>query len=96
MQKTPPTFSEVKHQVIGKEAIITASITEAEEVWLYFRPSTFAPWQRQPETANENNQWAAQIALADGVQYYVVAENKYIAALSPARAAREFHEIKAK
>ena len=96
MQKTPPTFSEVKHQVIGKEAIITASITEAEEVWLYFRPSTFAPWQRQPMAANENNEWAAQIALADGVQYYVVAENKYIAALSPARAAREFHEIKAK
>lgn len=96
MQKTPPNIGEVKHQVMGEAAIITAAATDADEVWLYFRPSKFAPWQRQPMAANENDHWAAEITLSEEVQYYVVAENKYIAALSPARAAKEFYQVKAK
>jgi len=94
--KTPPAIGEVKHRVSGEVATITTSITEADAAWLYYRSQPFAPWQRQPMAANENQQWVAQIPLTTSVQYYVVAENKYIATLSPARAAREFYEIKPK
>ncbi|MEL6970020.1 MAG: CotH kinase family protein [Bacteroidota bacterium] len=96
MQKEQPSIAEVKHQVIGDNANITAQVEVADAVWLYHRRNADSPWQRQPMAANDNDAWMAQIPLSEDVQYYVVAENKYIAALSPARAAKEFYEIKAK
>lgn len=96
MQKEQPSIAEVAHQVIGDEASISAQVESADAVWLYHRSDPEAHWQRQPMAANEDAMWMAQIPLSEEVQYYVVAENKYIAALSPANAAREFHEIKAK
>jgi hypothetical protein len=96
MQKTPPGVSDVKHEIKGGNAMITTTATDAEEVWVYYRTGTFAPWKRQPMAVKENDKWAAELALSDELQYYIVAENKYIATLSPARAAREFYEIQVK
>ena len=80
----------------GSVDVILAANSKSAAVWLYHRRNPDSPWQRQPMAANEDNAWMAQIPLSEDVQYYVVAENKYIAALSPARAANEFYEIKAK
>lgn len=96
MQKDQAEITEVKHQVIGEDANITAQVKGADAVWLYHRTDPEAPWLRQPMAANEGEAWMAQIPLSEEVQYYVVAENKYIATLSPTHAAREFYEIKAK
>jgi len=96
MQKEQASIAGVEHQVLGEDVMVTAQVEGADAVWLYHRKDAEKPWQRQPMAANDGNAWSAQIPLSDDVQYYVVAENKYIATLSPAHAAKEFYEIKAK
>jgi spore coat protein CotH len=93
MQKTPPTIGEVKHQTEGEMATIEATVTDALTVWVYYRPKPYAPWQRLALTAMGGEQWAGEVPLSNGLQYYLVAENDRTAMLSPRRASKEFYEV---
>lgn len=94
--KAPPKIASVKHQVAADNAAFTVQATEADAVHVYYQAQPLAPWQRLPLTAATPGEWTGKVALSPGMRYYIVAENRYIAALSPARAGKEYYEIKAK
>ena len=94
MQKEQPTISDIGHQRENGEAMVTATITGAEEVWVYHRPDRYRPWTRQPMARSEDGtQWSATIPAEDDTQYYLVAENARTVRLSPERASYEFYEL---
>jgi hypothetical protein len=41
----------------------------------------------------EDGVWGAEIPDGKDIQYYVVAENQYIATVSPRRASKEFYTV---
>ncbi|RME92490.1 MAG: hypothetical protein D6772_16895, partial [Bacteroidetes bacterium] len=93
MQKTPPTISAVEHQTEGETAKITAEVSEALAVWVYYRPKRYAPWQRVAMDARGGTTWQLSVPLSNGLEYYLVAENEHTAMLSPRRASKEFYEV---
>jgi len=93
MQKKAPVITEVKHSVQGESVLISAQMSDSNTAWLYYRTKNHAPWQRMPMAANEEGSWTAEAEMGERFDYYVVAENKYIAKLSPVRAGMEFYEV---
>jgi spore coat protein CotH len=93
MQKTQPSIEDVDHDYSSGLATISAQVTDAMDVYVYYRSEPFGKWMRQPMADNENGKWIAQLTINQDTEYYLVAENKYIARLSPARAGKEVYEI---
>lgn len=93
MQKKAPSISNVKHSVKGDNILITAQISDGIDAWVYYRTSDHAPWQPILMTANDDNLWAAETIIGEHFDYYVLAENKYIAQFSPRRAGKEYYEV---
>lgn len=97
LQKAPPKIEDVKHQVAADKATFTVQATETDAVHVYFQTEATAPWQQQTlAAATVPGQWSCSVPMSPAMRYYIVAENKYIATLSPTRAGKEYHEIKAK
>lgn len=93
MQKKAPVITEVKHTVTGDSVFVTAQIADADAGWLYFRTENHGAWQRTALTASETSTWSAEAEIGERFDYYVIAENKYIAQLSPRRAGVEYYEV---
>lgn len=95
LQRTPPGISDVKHVVEGEKINITATVTDGTpvKVWLCYRYSDSGPFQATP-MSGETTAYLAAIDNKAGAQYYVIAENAQAATLSPARAAKEFYQVK--
>jgi len=93
MQKTQPGIEEVEHTYSNGQATISAQITDAAAAYVYYRSEPHGKWIRQALNAGENNKWEVQLTIEKNTDYYLVAENKYIARLSPARAGMEVHRI---
>lgn len=94
MQKAPPSITDVTHQVVGDTVNISCTTADADQLWLYYRGSRFAPWQQLAmKNEEESEAYNIDVPAQNGLQYYIVAENKYIASLSPKRASKEFYEL---
>jgi len=93
MMKTAPNITDVKHNVQGETAVISAQIADVIDAYVYFRTSEFGIWTQTPMAVNEDDKWTAEIAVGTHLDYYIVAENKYIAQLSPLRAGVEYYKI---
>ncbi len=94
LQRTPPAISEVAHAVEGEKINISAKVEGSPtKVWLCYRYSENGAFQRI-EMGGTAPAYLAGIENKPGAQYYLIAENAQAASLSPARAAKEFYQVK--
>ncbi len=91
LRKTPPSISNVKHESTEEEITITAQLGNTEKVWLYYRSENMI-FKSTPMTREEAT-YTATIPNQPNTQYYILAENKEAAMLSPERAAYEFYSV---
>ena len=91
LRKTPPSITNVKHESTEEEITVSAQLGNTETVWLYYRSENMLfksiPMEREGTT------YSATIPKQPNTQYYILAENKEAAALSPERAAYEFYSV---
>ena len=103
ISKEPPVISEVKHIDYGEIIAVNAKLEGAEGAWLFYRYGKIGPWKKlemfddsgHDDQMAEDGIWGATITIdkekKKPVQYFVVAENQYTAALSPERASFEVY-----
>ena len=96
----PPTIAEVKSNTVDDQIGITAKVEGAQKVWLFFRAGKHGHFQKIPmgdqghhhdQEANDGI-WGITVKKLPLLHYYIVAEGKATASVSPARASREFYE----
>lgn len=101
LQKEGPVVEKPVHLKLGETVAITTKVTGATKVTVYYRNGKYAPWMRadllddgghQDEMA-EDGVWGGEIPAGKSIQYYIVAENAFIATLSPRRASKEFYSV---
>lgn len=89
---------------VGSTITITASVMDANDVYIGYRSDESGPFTKQlmyddgvhNDGASGDGVYGVAIELASAlVQYYIYAENDVIGAFSPARAEYEFHNIEA-
>ncbi|MCB0546818.1 MAG: CotH kinase family protein [Phaeodactylibacter sp.] len=103
ISKDPPVIKEVKHIDFGDIVAVNGRLEGAEAGWLFYRYGNLGPWRKLEmfDDSGHDDQmagdgiWGATI-LKDKekdkpIQYYIVAENQYTAALSPERASFEVY-----
>jgi hypothetical protein len=94
LQRTPPVISEAKHVVEGEKINISATVEGSPvKVWLCYRYGGTGAFQRV-EMSGEAPAYLFAIENKPDAQYYLIAENAQAASLSPARAAKEFYQVK--
>jgi CotH kinase protein len=101
IRKKAPSISEVKHIGKNEKNVITAKVDEAEKVYLAYRLKKYAPFQRIEMTDDgmkgddilDDGIFSVNIEMGNGAEYYIIAEGKKNASLSPARASFEFYTI---
>ena len=102
LQKMPPRITEVQHKKKENQAYISAKFENATQAHLFYRYQKHAPFEQllmKDDGASEDRSagdsiYGAGIEWKPGIEYYIVGENEKTAALSPERAAFEYHEIK--
>lgn len=98
--KEDPIIADVKHESDGASVTISATVTQSEQVWLYYRTVQRGPFQRiemsntsgYSESVSENV-WAISLDKSEVLEYYLVAEGDKTLSLSPERAAFEFYVV---
>ncbi|MCB0585915.1 MAG: CotH kinase family protein, partial [Phaeodactylibacter sp.] len=103
ISKEPPAINEVKHLDYDEIVAVNATLEGAESAWLFYRYGKLGPWKKlemfddsgHDDQMAEDGIWGATIEKdkerEEPIQYFVVAENKYTAALSPERASFEVY-----
>ena len=92
-------------QPFGKAIPVTAVISDANKVWLYYRNRSFAPFQaiqmyddgQHYDNQAGDNIFGAAIPAQDAgvtVHYYIYAENNEAGSFSPARAENQYYLVK--
>lgn len=98
--KEEPLIADVKHEINGNSVTLSATVTQSEQVWLYYRTVARGPFQRlemsntsgYSESVSENI-WALTLDKSEVLEYYLVAEGEKALSLSPERAAFEFYVV---
>lgn len=101
LTKEPPSIANVKHQVSDKKILVTATLSQADNGWLYYRNHPMYAFKRiAMNDAGKNGDTTAGDGVfsvsipADKVKhYYVVGENEEAAALFPERASFEYLKV---
>ncbi|MEN0048634.1 MAG: CotH kinase family protein [Bacteroidota bacterium] len=101
IKKETPEFIGVEYEEQDTAISITTTTTSIEQCWLFYRygESDFfhrVAMTKDGEQENEGVQevnWLYEVPKQAGLQYYLVAEDKKTASLSPKKAAHEFHEV---
>jgi len=104
INKKTPEFISVQHEEQDSAVSIMTTTTDIEQCWLFYRYGKSDFFHRvamtkdgkQENNGVQENNWRYEIPQQAGIQYYVVAEDKKTAALSPEKAAHEFYEVAAK
>jgi len=92
---TNPEVSDVKHETTGGGVEISATVKDAKNVYLVWRPGERSSFKRVEMTPGENDRWSLTLTGQTTLQYYLIAEGDRLAICSPERAAYEFYEVKA-
>jgi spore coat protein CotH len=101
LSKEGPALEKPTALKLGSTVAISAKATGATKMTLYYRYGQYTPWKQaelkddgghQDEMA-EDGIWGAEIPDGKDIQYYIVAENQYIATVSPRRASKEFYSV---
>ena len=101
MQQPVPHIDKVEHFSIEQDLVVNASIEGAEKAWLFYRYEPhhlFAKVQIYDDGGHNDEQptdgiWGTTIKNYEGTQYYIVAEGKTEASLSPKHAANEYYTV---
>lgn len=94
--KPAPELSNVQHIIEADTVMIQATATEADQLWLFHKKSGKLNFSKQKmeQSDDDSSLWSLRLPLSEkGMDYYIVAENKFIASLSPARASYEFYKV---
>lgn len=102
LKKVPAQINNVQHRRDGDQTFITARVDAAETLWLAYRYKDHAPFKRVKmlDDGEHGDQTAGDqvygfgIKHQPGIQYYLIAIKDKTAALSPEKAAFEFHEVR--
>jgi spore coat protein CotH len=98
----PPKIDTIEYIDLGEEAIFATRLEGATRAWLFYRNDTkgnFRAVEMLDDGASGDEMEADQIYgvvvpytnIDEPIQYFIVAENKRTAALSPERASFEYH-----
>lgn len=101
---TQPTITDVYENipVINVPFTFVATIADADQAWMYYRPSRFDPYERielfddgmHDDGAAGDGLYAASFTMTEVyMQYYVYAENAQTGRFSPERAAFEYYDV---
>ncbi|MEM8525217.1 MAG: CotH kinase family protein [Bacteroidota bacterium] len=104
IKKEAPEFIKVQHEEQDSAISITATTTDIEQCWLFYRYGKSDFFHRvamakdgeQENKGVKENNWRYDLPKQATLQYYFVAEDKKTAALSPRKAAHEFHKVELK
>ncbi|MEY3368862.1 MAG: hypothetical protein RI973_2017 [Bacteroidota bacterium] len=97
-----PVVNKPLHVLNGSQLQLTASATDVQKLWLFYRESAAAPFKmaemkddgRSSDGAAQDGVWGVSLAKGKVLQYYVVGEGEKMAVSSPARASFEFYEVR--
>ncbi|MCB0597192.1 MAG: CotH kinase family protein [Lewinellaceae bacterium] len=101
VSKDPPVILEASHIDYDDIVAVNARLEGAEACWLFYRYGQLGPWRKlemfddsgHDDRMADDGIWGATIhknkEKDKPIQYYIVAENQYTAALSPERASFE-------
>jgi len=101
LKKPAPSFIHSTYETQDSLVEISTTTSVAKQTWLFYRKDKTDFFHRvamEKTGEQENNgisehNWSQKIPYSAGMQYYLVAEGERAAALSPAKAAKEFHQI---
>ena len=101
LKKVPPQISDVKHQKDGDQTFISAKVDEVDDLWLAYRYKEKSPFLmvkmkddgQHGDEIDGDKIYGYGLKYQPGIEYYLIAEKSKSAALSPERAAFEFHKI---
>ncbi|MEL6717303.1 MAG: CotH kinase family protein [Bacteroidota bacterium] len=104
IKKEAPKFITVQHEEQDSAVSISVTTTAIEQCWLFYRYGKSDFFHRVAMTKDgeqendgiQENNWQYDVPKQAGLQYYLVAEDKKTAALSPRKAAHEFYELETK
>ncbi len=98
--RTAPTISEVKHTVLDSAIHVTAKIKDATDVYLFYRntnnifqQATMTDTGAHMDGVEADGVFGFTIKELPNTEYYIVAENKDAAMLSPKEAAFKFYSV---
>lgn len=101
LQKEQPTIEKQEYIKADGFAGVQATVQGATKVWLFYRTdgTRFTKVEMFDDgghfdEVNGDNVWGTTLDFTTAIEYYIVAENKRTAKLSPARASFEFHSSK--
>jgi len=103
LTKPAPKITDVQHAEQEHRYLITAAVEEPEAVWVMYRYGIMDRFKKiqlkddgtlGDETAGDGI-WSGLLGKQDNLQYYIVAEGKVNASLSPERASFEFYDVSA-
>ncbi|MEO1515137.1 MAG: CotH kinase family protein [Bacteroidota bacterium] len=102
LKKEPPAIGRVEHIARDKEIVIRAQVENTRQVYLAYRFTEFAPFQRlelfddgeHDDLEAGDGIYGATLERQNLCQYYIIGENERSASLSPRNAAHQFHEFK--
>ncbi len=98
-----PTVESPLHKLSADgKALVTASATHTQTLWLAYRRHPAEPFRmiemyddgRHGDGAPQDGRWGITVDQAAGAHYYLVAEGERLATTAPARASLEFFEIR--
>ncbi len=101
VSKEPPRIAKVEHLDFGDIMVFNAEMQEAERAWLFYRFGQLGAFRKlemfddsgHDDGMADDGVWGATVKKQahKEIQYFVVAESQYAAALSPERASFEFY-----
>ncbi len=101
INRTAPTISDVKHTVLDGSIYVTAKIKDATAVFLFYRntnnifqKATMTDTGAHFDGVEKDGEFGFTIEELPNTEYYIVAENKDAAMLSPEEAAFKFYSVK--
>lgn len=101
MKHPVPFIDKAEHLAFADEYAINASIEGAQKAWVFYRNDPNALFQKVElfDDGSHNDQkatdgiWGVNLKAVEGTQYYIVAEGKTEASLSPRRAGLAYYTI---
>ncbi len=103
LTKPAPKITDVQHNKQENRYRITAAVEDPEAVWVMYRYGQLDRFKKVQlkddgtlgDKTADDGIWSTLLGEQDNLQYYIVAEGKVNASLSPKRASFEFYDVSA-
>lgn len=89
-----PVVSDPKHTIAGNKVKVEAKVTDAQKVYLMYRPNAKSPFKQIEMVVSTDGNHSASLDKQEIGHYYLIAEGERLAICSPERASYVFYEVK--